>query len=331
MMNSNSNNNNNNNNNNSTMSNKVIAVDEEVVVLATDKILSKTQWPHMKVLCRDHKDVVRLILKAVDECKCTSELNANNSDNAKGNKWVKLYDVCFGGGSEGRGLLGGHLPQMPSPSKLKLKVMAIWEYLKKASSVGSELYELALRQEMEYEKCKAEDKATTDKQKANDAELQAKMRTYEGGLGALPPGAIGINGGGRIQHSTNLKTNEPAAYSWSNFMTRPDGKDVIDIDNKPKTKPKVKVSASATNGLALEQLMGIHTSLQKTVEKVMENNNGVGGKRKRMQVKLDAMEKQASHYQKFPNNPKMQAKLEEINDKYMALSDELNALDSDAE
>jgi hypothetical protein len=40
---------------------------------------------------------------------------------------------------------------------------------------------------MEYEETKAKDKAAADKQKRSDELLQAQMKTYEAGLGALPP------------------------------------------------------------------------------------------------------------------------------------------------
>jgi hypothetical protein len=47
--------------------------------------------------------------------------------------------------------------------------MATWEYLKKTASVDSGLYATAVRQEMEYEKTKADDKAAADKVKAQQA------------------------------------------------------------------------------------------------------------------------------------------------------------------
>jgi hypothetical protein len=113
-------------------------------------------WPHMKILCTERADVVAMILHAVHDCKCTTELNASNSDDPKGNNWNQLYDHCFGGGSEGRGLLAGHLPLLPNPTKLKIKVMDIWAHLKKESTkdpikVDMDHVQTALRQEIEYE------------------------------------------------------------------------------------------------------------------------------------------------------------------------------------
>jgi hypothetical protein len=78
----------------------------------------------MKILCTKNEDVVfKILLNAVDECKCTTELNANNTDYPKGNNWNRLYDHCFGGGSQGRGLLAGHLPKLVTASKMKMKIM----------------------------------------------------------------------------------------------------------------------------------------------------------------------------------------------------------------
>jgi hypothetical protein len=92
--------------NNNSNSNKMDVDEGEEVTVVTSKY-----WPHMKILCTKNDDVVFKILNAVDECKCTTELNANNTDYPKGNNWNRLYDHCFGGGSQGCGLLAGHIPK----------------------------------------------------------------------------------------------------------------------------------------------------------------------------------------------------------------------------
>jgi hypothetical protein len=120
-------------------SNKVVAVDalsdgETEVELVITKPRGKN-WPHMKFLCTDHKEILFKILRAIDDCNCTKELSANNGDYPKSNRWNRLYDNCYGGGSEGRGLLAGHpLLTMASASNLKQKIMDIWAYLKKEST-----------------------------------------------------------------------------------------------------------------------------------------------------------------------------------------------------
>lgn len=279
--------------------------DEEAVALTTATAAANAatakNWPQMKKLCTDFGDVAMKILVAVDECECTEELNANNNDNPKGNKWSKLLDVCFGGGSEGRGLLAGLLPPMTKSTKLKQKVVDMWAHLKLESTypttkVDNGLIKMAQRQGDEYDKTKADDKAAADKQKANADKLQEDMRTYEKGRGALPPSAKGTVGGGRLEHSTNLKTNQPSTYAYANMTTRPGGdKDIIDIDidDEPKTKKakKAKVSAATVNGNSLAQLEKLGDNLQKGYEMALGGRGGVGKK-----SKLDILKEQLQEF-----------------------------------
>jgi hypothetical protein len=68
--------------NNSSNSNNMMmdSDEEEVTVVPTAGKQGGKNWPHMKFLCTRHKDVLFKLLHAVDECKCTTELNANNTD-----------------------------------------------------------------------------------------------------------------------------------------------------------------------------------------------------------------------------------------------------------
>jgi hypothetical protein len=131
---------------------------ESVDALSDDAVGNKgtKNWPKIRLLCIKHDDVIFKMLRAVDECKCTTEINANNGDYPKGNNWNRLYDHCFGGGSPGQGLLAGHLPMLPSASKLKMKILDIWAYLKKEGSqdftmVDKELILIASRQKKKHE------------------------------------------------------------------------------------------------------------------------------------------------------------------------------------
>jgi hypothetical protein len=330
----------NSNNNNNMMSNNKPCIDmtdkdEEVVhtaALAAATVATSKNWPQMKKLCTEFAEVALKLLDAVDECECTEELNANNTDNPKGNKWSKLLDVCFGGGSEGRGLLAGYLPQMSKSTKLKQKVMDMWAYVRLESNnpnVHKHLIRMALRQEDEYNKTKADEKAASDKVKTIDAENQEKMKTYEAGLGALPPSANGNVGMGRAGHSTNLKTNEPAAYSFARGMTqRPDGNDVIDVDDEPKSKSKAKVSTGTTNGLALDGLKDMSASLQKTFDVILtQNASNAGNKRDRELTLLyeqqSALEKSMMLYQKFPGNQLMQEQLDKDSLEFIDVSNQI--------
>jgi hypothetical protein len=300
---------------------------EQVVVLgAAGKYIGGKNWPHMKFLCTKHKEVLFKIFRAVDECKCTKELSANNSDYPKGNGWNQLYDHFFGGGTAGRGLLAGHrssFPTMTSASKLKMKILDIWAYLKKESTqdlikVDMNLVQIALRQEMEYEEAKAQDKAAADKQKQTDVALQEQMQTYEAGLGSLPPGAKGNVGGGCRQHSTNLKTNQPAAYGYANFTTGPDR------DDKTPPRKKAKTSAAVVHGNGLAQLEKLGESLDKTLNKLIggaeDGKVNAAGERKRKQ---DALQEVILFYQNFPENEKTKKALEDAMAKHLALTTEL--------
>ena len=90
----------------------------EAVVVPTTK-QQEQRWPQMATLFRDHSDTVMKMLRAVDECEVTTELNASDSGNVKGNKWVKLQDVVFGGRDDGTCSLVTEFPPIALPSKFK--------------------------------------------------------------------------------------------------------------------------------------------------------------------------------------------------------------------
>jgi hypothetical protein len=327
---------------NNSNSNMMDSDEEEVVV--PDKQGAKI-WPRMKFLCTKNQDIVFKILNAVDECKCTKELNANNTDYPKGNNWNRLFDHCFGGGSQGRGLLAGHLPKLATASKMKMKIMEIWAHLKKESTqdfvkVDMNLVQMALRQEMEYEQAKAVEKAAADKTKMAHEVLVEQMQAYEMDRGGLPPGAKGTVGAGRRQHSTNLKTNQPAAYSYVNLTTTgADNKGAIVIDDKtPPPKAKAKVKASTVHGGSSEHLLSLGQVMAKSFDKILgvsDDNDkvSVGGKRKRtLYEKQAALEKSILFYQKFPDNAKTQEAMQTAMDKHLKLTEEIqDCLDSDGE
>ena len=116
----------------------------------------------------------------------------------------------------------------------------------------------------EYEQTKANVTTAAEKQKQSDAKILHEMTLFEGGLGALPPGAQGIIGGGRRQHSTNLKANQPAGYFFAHHDTASgvvnDLEGVVN-DSQPKKKAKshAKVKSStapATSTLSRLEKLG---------------------------------------------------------------------------
>jgi hypothetical protein len=187
-----------------------------------------------------------------------------------------------------------------------------------------DLVQTACRQEMEYEQAKAQEKASADKHKHNMEVLQAQMQTYESSLGFLPPGAKGAVGGGRRQHSTNLKTNQPAAYAYVNVTTGPE------ITPPPSKKAKVPSATVNENGFAKMEKLG--DTLQNGLKKLMEgkddhDHDKVGGNRKQVLYEQQAaLEKSMLLYQKFPGNEKMQKALEEAVDKYMEVTMKIQSL-----
>ena len=87
-----------------------------------DQPAGMTRWPQMTTLIRDHEDAVLKILVACDECEVIQEVAASDPGNVKGNKWVRLHDVIFGGRDDSsRGLLP-EFPVIPLPSKFKKKL-----------------------------------------------------------------------------------------------------------------------------------------------------------------------------------------------------------------
>ena len=77
-----------------------------VPVLAETAPVAMARWPQMTTLIRDHEDSVLRILHACDECEVVDEVAASDSGNVKGNKWVRLHDVVFGGRDDStRGLI----------------------------------------------------------------------------------------------------------------------------------------------------------------------------------------------------------------------------------
>ena len=190
--------------------------------------VAMARWPQMTTLIRDHEDSVLRILHACDECEVVDEVAASDSGNVKGNKWVRLHDVVFGGRDDStRGLIPD-FPVIALPSKFKKKVVSIWQYGMDAAKVTPEIHRYCSRQLKAHQETV---KALADSNKAAKekyAELAGKMTEYESSVGALPagakaplpPGAKPDEGGGRMNHSTNLQARQPAGYGYVHQQTR---------------------------------------------------------------------------------------------------------------
>jgi hypothetical protein len=139
---------------------------------------------------------------------------------------------------------------------------ACGKYLKaneKSTTIDRQIIQIAVRQLQEYEQTKANVTTAAEKQKQSDAKIIHDMELFEGGLGALPPGAQGIVGGGRRQHSTNLKTNQPAAYFYAHHDT---GVNEVAKEAQPqKAKAKAKVKSPTAPPNTSDKNAGISIGL----------------------------------------------------------------------
>jgi hypothetical protein len=203
--------------------------------------LSQIRWPPISKLMSNpqHNDVVLRILSAVDECNCTRETQAKDKSEPKANAWARLLDNLYGGGGIGRGLLGnaGFRP-FTKPTQCKKKITEMWAYaLKNEDSVTGEVFVKCKRQAEEYNLSVEEEKNSRDKDKVEQQKLQEEMKEYQRGIGAIPPGAKGREGGGRVQHSTNTRLGQPATFIYASGNT----------SNGERTLPAVAAAPSPSS------------------------------------------------------------------------------------
>ena len=204
-------------------------------------------WPHMSSLFPMYTADMRALLKAVDDTGCVKQPKAANV-NPKGNKWAELYRVCYGGSpGSGRGALAfSELPIVENAVKLKRKVVQLWNHVnhfdnKKEKKITDDIVKACKNQLEQYDANCAQVNNTTEQQRRNE-ELQAKMLEYETGQGAIPPGAKGVKGAGRVEHSTNLRIGQPATYHWAN--TQSTGSDLAVAAGNPISILEVDVDAN---------------------------------------------------------------------------------------
>lgn len=251
-----------------------------------------TRWPQMTTLIRDHADAVLRILNACEECEVVLEVAASDSGNVKGNKWVRLHDVVFGGRDDSsRGLIP-QFPVIPLPSKFKKKVVSIWQFGVDETKVPDDIHRLCVRLLQAHQETV---KAQADSNKAAKekyAELAGKMREYEDSVGALPPGAKvppppgarPDEGGGRLNHSTNLQARQPAAYGFLNHQRVSNASSASSLPGLPampanNDRPTTPASSSAAgttplssgqvNSQALQNLNRLGSTFDSVVARLL--------------------------------------------------------------
>ena len=302
--------------------------------------------------------ILMVILRAVDETGAAKELTASNKDNGKGNAWARLVDVCFGGGSGGRGLLGfSGLPDC-SASVMKKKVTDAWNYAVTHESLTTEdIFNYCTRQNNEFNETKKKFEENKEKEKASDAKLQADMKDYQRGLGAIPPGAKGRQGGGRLQHSTNLRLGQPANFSFVRATSKAIAKPTVKTITSPAPPaaatvmapetPNSSITASVSGGSSGKRSStSMHTNALQSINQLTSNFErtakamGLGGKGEetlsridKMQMKVKALKDLAEFYRGLGDEYKEQyskamVKYGKANHKLMSL---LDPFDSDSD
>ena len=137
---------------------------------------------------------------------------------------------------------------------------------------------LASRQHVQHTELIHKHVDNAEKSKAKAKELRQQMTTYERGVGALPPGARGIRGGGRSEHSTNLSLGQPASTSYASLPTE---EDVTAETPEPKKQRKRSPSSRSTsrstssktaNNNALNVIQGFDNTLMRLVDRFPSGN-----------------------------------------------------------
>ena len=108
--------------------------------------------------------------------------------------------------------------------------------------------------------------------------MVGQMRDYEKEKGALPPGARSAlppgakppDGGGRINHSTNLQIRQPAGYGYANITTTTSEKSVSS-ESKSKAARMTPTPSSTVNNKALKELEGLGSTFKSMMDRLIDH------------------------------------------------------------
>lgn len=339
--------------------------EDEVKVLALPPAKKKDpkNWPQNARLIRDQPEVVAKLFNAAMEHQVWLEVKANDKGNVKGNKWAKFHDHLWGGGTE-RGLMYGVLPQIPKCSKLKAKMITLWETCSNMSTADDnnldgcpvDIKRMAVDLLGKYNKNKDDEATQAAKSKERDAILQEQMKNYENSRGALPPGVKGIEGGGKGEHSTNLTVREPATYGYVNATTGDvEGTTGVVYQTPKATKGEKKKNRNSSGGStsvhnhAMSGLNKLSSTLESMMNKLNNNDSASTktsrtsevasdltdstnakkeAKRRKISHKLDNLRTNIKFYTEMgPDDPIFKDELANSKREYIKLSKQLNDLD----
>jgi hypothetical protein len=82
-------------------------------------------------------------------------------------------------------------------------------------SVSEDIFRLCMDKLKVYEMAVAKAASSKVNEAATVAKLKEDMESTECNYGALPTSAVGIEGAGRTQHSTNLVLRDSACYAYA--------------------------------------------------------------------------------------------------------------------
>jgi hypothetical protein len=344
--------------------------------MLTSNDCNKARWPPVTALVKNvvHLEFVKAIIMAVDDCGCQHSTQAKDKVEPKANRWMKLVDVCYGGMAQGRGKLArfGFKP-ITKATDMKKKVLSIWREAVKQpdGTVDKNMKQMCEIQLQQYTNACEKEVADRNKGKEADLKLQREMADYQRGKGAKPPGAVGIKGGGRVQHSTNTRLGEPASFQFANAsITTPKAQVMPPL--VPPTIQRVSTNISpavssisaqtpsnrtgssrstagrstprnsgSVNSDAMDRINAACSSFEKIADKLVFSSVDKSSQKptaikpnrlERLQLKLKALKDSADFYEK--KGPQYADKLKATMDKYEKVNDKLMeelAGDSDSE
>ena len=215
--------------------------------------------------------------------------------------------------------------------------------LEEEELIDTETVKLCKQQLKAYNENCARVNDTTDADRKMEA-LKASMVQYERQQGALPPGAKGVPGAGRIEHSTNTRLGQPASFAWSNNETK---EQVLGTPQASATKPPAKKKprseeASAQSRRAMDRLDSFQSSLSDISANLSSRSSGrqsystptlteTEKKRKKLMAARDSLQNQLRFSKEvlLEDSEQDKADYEKLKTRYQKVVDALSNLEDD--
>jgi hypothetical protein len=156
-------------------------------------------------------------------------------------------------------------PVIKQVTAFKRKIIEIWKYAianKEEDEISDDIYNICVKQLEQYEEAVRKEKIAKDSASLANDKLQEQMESVERDMSALPPGAIGIAGGGRAQHSTSLVLGDPASYQYASTKT-PRKKSPASSTGAESASKRAVVSQNK----AMDSISGVDTIMEKVLDR----------------------------------------------------------------